>query len=307
MNTFQKVIGCFIHPVRLFRYASRRGMLKWMHDETYIKIIYRLQVKKKLNLERPTTFNEKLQWLKLNERTAKYTIMVDKIAAKEYVAKCIGEEYVIPTIGMWEKAEDIDFQKLPEKFVLKCNHDSSSIVFCKDKRKLDNQKTRKELNYCLRNNGYWYGREWPYKNVKPCIFAEKLMENSGSRKDESLLVYKFLCFNGEPKIIQTIQNDKKENESIDYFDCDWNLLDMRQNFPNSSRPLERPKALNEMIIIASKLSKGLPFIRVDLYEIDGKVFFSEFTFFSDDGMNRFYPDYWDALLGEWIKLEGIDD
>ena len=304
METIKKVPGAIMHPVRMFRYASRRGWLKWMHDETYIKLIYRMQVKRKLNLENPITFNEKLQWLKINERNSKYTMMVDKIAVKDYVATVIGSEYVVPTIGIWERAEDIDFDALPERFVLKCNHDSSSIIVCKDKNSLNYKKAIEKMNYCLGNNGYWYGREWPYKNIKPLVFAEEYLEDEASVNNglETLNVYKFFTFGGVPKIIQTIQNDKTKDETIDYFDCEWNLLNLRQNFPNSKKPLPRPSKLAEMIEIATRLSDNLPFIRVDLYEINGSVYFSEFTFYSDDGMNRFIPEYWDYDLGDLIKI-----
>lgn len=304
IETIKKVPGAVKHPVRLFRYLSRRGWLKWMHDETYIKLIYRMQIKRKLNLENPTTFNEKLQWLKINERNSKYTMMVDKIAVKDYVSMLIGNEYVVPTIGIWERADDIDFDVLPDRFVLKCNHDSSSIIVCKDKKSLNYDKVIKKMNYCLGNNGYWYGREWPYKNVKPLVFAEEYLEDEASTNNglESLNVYKFFTFDGVPKIIQTIQNDKTPNESIDYFDCDWNLLELRQNFPNSNIPLQRPESLEEMIRLAKILGEKLPFIRIDFYEVNKRVYFSEFTFFSDDGMNRFIPDHWDKDLGDLIKL-----
>lgn len=302
MGFAKRLISLLKDPSFIWRYFSRKGCLKWLNDETYIKHIYKIKFKKKLNLNNPVTFNEKLQWLKLNDRSFLYTIMVDKIKVKDYVSSFIGEDYIIPTLGVWRDAREIDFDNLPSKFVLKCNHDSSSIVFCRDKANFNKKKAIKKLNKFLKANGYNYGREWPYKNVEKRIFAEPLLEDNDF-KDKSLNVYKFLCFSGKPIIIQTIQNDKTPEEVIDYFDDDWNLLNLRQNFPNSQKPLTRPKTLDKMLDISSKLSKGFPFLRVDLYEVNGKIYFSEFTFYSDDGMNKFVPEDWDFKLGELIDIE----
>ncbi len=186
--------------------------------------------------------------------------------------------------------------------MLKCTHDSGGIVICRDKQKLDKKKAKKILSKSLKQNYFWHGREWPYKNVKPRILAEQYMQDGVS---SDLPVYKFFCFGGEPKIIQVIQNDKQKNESIDYFDAEWKLLDLRQNFPNSEIPLNKPKNFEKMLGFAKELSKEKKsFLRVDLYEINGKIYFSEFTFFSDGGMATFNPPKWDEILGEWITLPG---
>ncbi len=269
-------------------------------DIPYLKLTYRLIFGKKLNLDNPMSFNEKLQWLKINDRDSKYTQMVDKYAAKEYVASIIGEQHIIPTIGVWDSFEDIDFDELPLQFVLKTTHDSGSVIVCKNKNELNLKETKQKLKNSLKRKYFWYWREWPYKNVPNRILAEKYMEDQ--KFSECLNVYKIFCFNGVPKIFQVIQNDKTREETIDYFDTDWNLLDLKQNYPNSEKALPKPEKLEEMLNIARQLSDGHPFLRVDLYEINGNVYFSELTFFSDAGNAKFEPEEWDYTLGSWITL-----
>ena len=272
-------------------------------DKTYIKLKYYSRMGRFPDLKNPKTFNEKLQWLKLYNRKPEYTTMVDKYEVKKYVADKIGEEYIIPTLGVWDKFDDIDFDALPDQFVLKCTHDSGGLVICRDKSKLDKEAAKKKIDACLKTNYYWHGREWPYKDVKPRIIAEEYVEDKMHPEQISLLVYKIMCFDGVPKIIQTIQGDKTANETIDYYDTEWNILDIRQNFPNSVKQnLARPKSLDEMLSFASKMSIGHPFLRVDFYEREGSPLFSEFTFFSDAGLAKFYPESWNRTLGDWITL-----
>ena len=266
-------------------------------DKASIKLKYRFLMKRKLNLKNPQTFNEKLNWMKLYYRKPIMTTMVDKYEVKKYVSDIIGSEYVIPSIAIYDKWNDIDFDSLEAPFVLKTTHSSGVIAIVRDKETFDYKTTKKKFNKSLRHN-YFYGcREWPYKNVKPRIIVEKFVKDS---KEDNLPVYKFFCFNGEPYLVQTIKNDKTPYETIDYFDMDWNFLELKQNFNNSDVPLNKPSNFEDMKEIAAKLSKGFPFVRVDLYSIDGKVYFSEFTFFSDAGYQRFYPDKWDLILGEKI-------
>lgn len=288
------------HPMHIYGFLSNRGLLDWMSDKTYLKMIYRIIMKEKLNVDNPVTFTEKMQWLKIYDHNPEYTVMVDKYGVKKYIADRIGEEYVVPLLGVWDKFEDIDFESLPEQFVLKCTHDSGGLVICKDKSNLDIAAARAKINKSLKRNYYRNFREWPYKNVKPRIIAEQYMEDENSF--ESLNVYKIMTFNGVPKIIQAIKNDKTKNESIDYFDTSWNLMDMRQNYPNSEVPVQKPHNLEAMLLLAEKLAKGFSFLRVDFYEVNGKVYFSEFTFYSDAGMEKFKPDKWNKELGDWIKL-----
>lgn len=277
-------------------------ILNKIPDAIFLKIRYYAGVGKKLNLENPQTFNEKLQWLKLYDRKPEYTVMVDKHAVKKYVADQIGDEYVIPTLGVWNSFDEIDFDSLPDQFVLKCTHDSGGLVICRDKKTLDIDSAKKKIEKSLKQNFFYRCREWPYKNVPPRIMAEQYMQDGDSR---NLPVYKILNFSGEPRIIQVIQNDKTKNETIDYFDTRWHLLKMKQNFPNSAIPMERPVCLSEMLDLARKLSKDLPVIRVDLYEVNGKVYFSEYTFYSDAGFAAFYPEKWDNILGNWISIPAL--
>ncbi len=286
--------------LKWFHRLDRRNILRILSDKQYLSILFKLKFGYKLNLNNPVTFNEKLQWAKLYDRNPVYSTMVDKYGVKKYVADKIGEEYIIPTLGVWEKFDDIDFNKLPNQFVLKCTHDSGGLVICRDKSKLDIDQAKHKIENSLKQNYYWRGREWPYKNVPPRIIAEEFMSDS---KNKELPVYKFFCFQGEPKIIQVIQNDKQKDESIDYFDKDWNLLELKQNFPNSTTPLQRPQMLETMLEIVRRLAdKKDGFLRVDLYTINGKIYFSEYTFFSDSGFASFEPPKWDKELGDWIEI-----
>lgn len=288
------------NPTRIYGFFATRGMLDWLSDRAYLKMAYRIVMGEKLNIDNPTTFNEKLQWLKVYDHKPEYTTMVDKYEVKKYVADRIGEEYIIPVLGVWDNFDDIDFDSLPEQFVLKCTHDSGGLIICKDKSKLDIKAAKAKINKSLKRNYYRNSREWPYKNVKPRILAEQYMVDKNSF--ESLNVYKIMTFNGTPKIVQAIKNDKTEYETIDYFDTSWNLLDLKQNFPNSETPLRRPQQLDEMLRLAEKMCAGFAFLRVDFYEVNGKVYFSEFTFYSDTGMAHFTPSEWNRRLGDWIKL-----
>ena len=282
-----------------FNILNARGLYRKLSDEAFLKRKYKMIFQRELNLETPQTFNEKLQWLKLYNRRPEYTRMVDKQGVKQLVAEKIGQEYIIPTLGVWDSFDEIDFESLPEQFVLKCTHDSGGLVICRDKAKLDVEAARKKIQKSMRRNYYYSSREWPYKNVKPRIIAEVYMQDGQTL---SLPVYKIFNFGGEPRIIQTIQNDKTKEETIDYFDVDWNVLQMRQNFPNSNVPLARPEKLQEMLQLARELSKGFPFLRTDFYVINGRVYFSEYTFYSDSGLAKFYPEKWDKQLGDWILL-----
>ncbi|MBR4961232.1 MAG: glycosyl transferase [Clostridia bacterium] len=303
MNFVRKIVKYLTHPRKIIVYLNSHGFGRLFPDEFYLKCLYRECIGKKLDLENPETFNEKLQWLKLHNRRPEYTVMVDKYAVKDYIAEKIGGEYSIPTLGVWESFDDIDFNALPEKFVLKCTHDSGGLVICRDKSTFDREAARKKICRSLKRNYYWFGREWPYKNVKPQILAEQYMEEKNKRSiAESLNVYKVFTFGGKPRLIQMIQGDKTVHEVIDYFDTEWNLLNLRQNFSNSSEPPDRPQTLERMLRLASELSENLPFLRVDFYEVDGHLYFSEFTFFSDCGLAAFHPEEWDGILGSWIEL-----
>lgn len=306
MSMMKKVFKYVFNKRFRFHINASKGLYNRWSDERFIKKKWKLLMGYDLDLVHPHTFNEKLQYLKLNDRNQIYTTMVDKYAVKEYVSNIIGEEYIVPTYGVWESFDKIDFDSLPNQFVLKCTHDSGGVVICRNKALFDKREAKRRLNKCLKRNYYWVGREWPYKKVKPVIFAEQYIEDQESSKtSRNLNVYKIFTINGKPILIQTIQNDKQPNETIDYFDCEWNLLQMKQNFPNNDNPLPKPKTLETMLILAEKLAKGFVNLRVDFYEANGQVYFSEFTFFSDSGFARFDPPEWDLKLGEMIDLSGI--
>lgn len=270
-----------------------------MPDKLYLQWLFFRKFHRFINWKDPKTFNEKLQWLKIYNRNPEYTKMVDKYAVKNMVSERIGEAYVIPTYGVWKNFDEINFNNLPNRFVLKCTHDSGGLIICKNKDELNYSEVKERLNNSLKKDYFLYGREWPYKNVPRRIIAEQFVSDG---KNAVLPVYKFMCFNGEPKIIQTIQNDKQPNESIDYFDVEWNLLEIKQGFPNSEKPYTKPKKLEEMLNIARVFAKNHPFLRVDMYEVDDVIKFSEFTFYSDGGLMPFEPFGWDEKLGEWIVL-----
>lgn len=301
---FVKALFKYIkNPSKIFDYIEYKILHssygKKMDDEEYVKRMFKLNMGYELDLENPKTFNEKLQWLKLYNHKEEYPIMVDKYLSKEYVAKRIGDKYIAKLLGIWNSVDEIDWESLPSQFVLKTTHDCGGVVVCKDRNTLNIDKSKAFLNKHMKRQYFYHCREWPYKNVIPRIIAEEFLQD-GDR--EVLPVYKIMCFGGEPKIIQTIQNDKKENETIDYFDVNWNLLDLRQNYPNSNNPLPKPKKLDEMLSVAKELSCGTSFIRVDLYTASDEIYFSEFTFFSDAGFASFDPWEWDEKLGEWIHL-----
>lgn len=275
-----------------------KGALGFLSDKCYLSLYYKVKLGKKLNLTNPKTFTEKLQWLKLYDRKPIYTTMVDKYEAKKYVADIIGEKHVIRLLGVWEKFEDIDFELLPERFVLKCTHDSGGLVICRDKRTFDMSIAKKKINKSLKRNYFLVGREWPYKNVHPRIIAEEYIENTSG---EELKDYKFFCFNGVPKIMY-IANDIGADPRTDFFDMDFNHLDLHFKDPNADVCPSKPAQFEKMKELAVVLSKGIPQVRVDFYESNGEIFFGEFTFFHSGGFFDVHPDEWSERIGDWIEL-----
>lgn len=283
-----------------FIVMNRFGFCDNMHDDEYLRRKYRQMIGKELNLENPKTFNEKLQWLKLYDRRPEYTMMVDKYAVKNYVAKTIGEQYIIPTLGVWKKFEDIDFSSLPNQFVLKCTHDSGGVIICKDKKKLNFNQVKNKLENNLKHNFYLMGREWPYKNVEPRIIAEKYIID----KNNELNDYKFYCFDGYVDCVMACYERETGNPKFYFFDNKWNLKRINLRGKDAPEGFTKPKpaCLDEMFSIASKFSKGIPFVRVDLYEVDGKVYFGEMTFYPDSGFDPNYLPETDKYFGDLIDL-----
>jgi len=295
---------------RLFVAALFRR-LWWLFpcDRQYIKMMYYLQLGVKLHLENPQTYTEKLQWLKLYYRDSKYTTMVDKFAVKEYVANIIGEKYIIPTIGVWDKPSEIEWDKLPEKFVLKVTHGGGgNVLICKDKGKLDKKKAVNRLQKALKVNIYGKYREWPYKNVPRRVIAEQLLEenrlnNGCGLSKNSIEDYKFFCFNGEPKVLLVASN-RFTTHNFNYFDEKFNPLPITSvdGSPIEISKINKPVAFDEMILVAKKLSQSMPFVRVDLYCVNGKVYFGELTLFDSSGYDNLSSEEWNQKFGEWIDL-----
>ena len=291
-------------------FAATKGLLSFLSDEKFLKMRYKLCVGRSLDLNDPQTFNEKIQWLKIYNRSPGHVAMVDKILAKEYVAEIIGDEYVIPTLAVWAKAEDIDFDSLPDQFVLKCTHNSGfGTCICRDKAALNIPQAKENLREGLAQDYYRTSREWPYKNVPRRIVGEKFMvETSAADPHKALTDYKVFTFNGEPKLIyvyqsaHTPQGGKPVNTYCDVFDLEWNLMPIQQNFGNDPVTPAKPVHLDEMLELSRTLSSGIPFLRVDFYEINGKVYVGEMTFYSWAGFEPFHPEEWDDILGSWLKL-----
>lgn len=285
--------------LRIWYYLISVHITDLLSDKLFITITYRLRMGKRLNLTHPNSFNEKLQWLKLYDRKPLYTTLVDKYSVKDFVKSIIGEKYIIPTLGVWNKPDDIDWTGLPNQFVLKCTHDSGGLVICKDKATFDREAAIKKLNKSLKQDFYKAGREWPYKNVPHRIIAEEYMEDEfGELRD-----YKFFCFNGVVKaLFIATERQSRDEPYFDFFDENFNHLDMRHGHPNAPKLPSKPRCFEEMKILASRLSEGYPQLRVDFYEVNGKVFFGELTFFHHTGMVEFEPEEWDKVFGSWITL-----
>ena len=289
-----------IHYLQAKRLGGKYGQS--LNDEEFLKKAFKFNMRKELNLDNPQTFSEKLQWLKLYNRKPEYTVMVDKYLVRDYIAKTIGEEYLIPLIGVWDSPDEIDFDALPNQFVLKCNHNSGlGMYICKDKSKLDIDKVKAELAKGLKQDYYLEHREWPYKDVPRKIIAEKYMvDESGTELKD----YKFFCFDGKVKMLFVAKDrmTKGEETKFDFFDENFNHLPFTNGHPNSEPPYYKPENFEKMKDLAEKLSTGIPHLRVDFYNINGKIYFGELTFFHWSGMVPFEPEEWDYKLGEWIQL-----
>ena len=290
-------------PKLVLKYLiSKKCVARLFSDKEYLELRFHLLMDKKLNLDNPQTFNEKIQWLKLYDRKTEYAQMVDKYAVREYIKEKLGEEYLIPLLGVYDSPEEIDFDILPNQFVLKCTHNSGTgMCICKDKSKLNIEEVKAELRKGLNEDYFITSREWPYKNVKPRIVAEKYMvdESGVELKD-----YKFFCFDGEVKAM-FIASDRQavgEETKFDFFDTEFNHLPFTNGHPNSTREISKPQSFDKMKEIAKTLSAGIPHVRVDLYDINGKIYFGELTFSHWSGLVRFEPEEWDRTFGDWIKL-----
>ena len=288
---------------RAIRWLAWRGFFNWIPDKAYLKMIYWAKLGKKLHLDNPTTFSEKLQWLKLYHRESRFTDMVDKYKVKEYVSKIIGEEYVLPLLGVYDSVDDVNIDELPDQFILKCTNDSGTFAICKDKNTFDFDNYKSKFREGLKRNYYYSDREWPYKNVEPRIIAEPYLDSLG--REESL-EFKFTCADGKlcfGTICHGIAHAKLSQRFNDSYDKDFNLMPWYAFYKMSDNPLtEKPKHYDKMVELAEKLSEGIPSVRVDFYVHNDQIYFGEFTFYTWGGFLQFTPDEWDKKLSKYIKL-----
>ena len=298
-NTLKKILTD--KDYRTIRLA-KVGFYNHLDDRAYIEKIYRAKMGKPLNLENPQLFNEKLQWLKLYDRNPLYTQLVDKYRVREYIAEKIGEEYLIPLLGVWDDPDEIDFDALPDQFVLKCNHNSGTgMCICRDKSKLDYDKVRKELRKALKENFFYRHREWPYKNVHPKIVCEKYLAEIA--QSEAPLDYKFACFNGKMRYVE-VHVGRFLDYFANFYDENGNILPYGEaaHPPRFDSVVTLPKSFDRMIEIAEKLAGEIAFLRVDLYCVNEKIYFGELTFYDAAGLDESTSAEWDAIRGNWIDL-----
>lgn len=271
-------------------------------DRLFLKIQYKSIFGRKLDLNNPKSFNEKLQWLKLYDRKKQYMQMVDKSQVKDLISEELGSDHVISTLGQWKRFEDIDFESLPNEFVLKCTHDSGSTIICKDKSVFNFDTAKEKLAKKLKTNLFWHGREWPYKFLVPTIIAEEYISSDGEAPND----YKFFCFNGKVKCFK-VDFDRFTEHKANYYTLSGELLPFGEKVcaPDYERKIAPPKNLAKMIEYAEKLSQDIPFLRVDFYEVNDKIFFGELTFFPASGFGPFVPEEWDEKIGSWLKLPEV--
>ncbi len=313
MKTLRKIESWFSSPWRVFVWPFVKMVRGIVPDEWYVRIQWRVKMGCRLDLEHPRTFNEKLQWLKLYNRQPEYSRMVDKVGAKEYAAEVIGREYIIPTLGVWERPEEIDFDRLPDRFVLKTSHGGGTkgVVICRDKSRFDRRRAVRSLARAMKRDIYRLYREWPYKNVHRCILAEQMLTVDAGVRDDlnagGLADFKFFCFDGKADCVMVCLDRDTRNTRFYFFDRDWKLL--RYNIRGIEAPedftLPRPAKISEMFDLAEKLSRGLPFARVDLYNVNGRIYFGEITLYPASGLDRNLLPETDAYFGSLIDLNSI--
>ncbi len=269
-------------------------------DKKYLGILFKYLMGKKCDFDNPKTYNEKLQWLKIYDRNPLYTQLVDKYEVRRFISERIGDEYLIHCLDVWNHFDEIDFDKLPNQFVLKCTHDSGGLIICKDKSKLDMVVAKKKINHCLKRNYFPNQREWPYKDVRPRIIAEEYL---GAFSSEEIIEYKIFCFDGEPKLFLVCKGEGHgSGRTNDFYDLDWQHIPVTMTYPNAEDSCPKPKEYDELLQLASRLSVGIPQVRVDFYVADGKIYFGELTFFHDSGFCKFKPEMYDQEFGKLIHL-----
>ncbi len=303
MSKIKTAFSLTSKPRKLLLPAGQNGLLNLVPDKMYLKAVFKAETGYALDLNHPKTYNEKLQWIKLYDRKPEYTIYADKYKVRDYIARTIGKEYLAPLIGVYKKAEEIPWSKLPDRFVLKCNHASGTNIICKNKTDLDITSAEKKLNAWLKKNAFWGAREWCYKDIEPCIICEEFIETQdGNTPDD----YKFMCFNGVPRLIQ-VHHDRYGDHTLDYYTPEWKKADLQRIDANTSvNFVEKPEKLDEMLSIAERLSKDMYFARIDLYYVNGRIYFGEITLYPTGGFSTFTRHEDDLLLGSYIKLPTDD-
>ena len=277
-------------------------------DKEYLELQYLLRIGKELNIRKPKTFNEKLQWLKLYDRNPLYNRMTDKVEAKEYVAGVIGEQYIIPTLGIWDTFEEVDFEYLPDQFVLKCTHDSGSASVIFNRSKMDLQSLKVKYERALHTNHYDFGREWVYRDIKPRIIAEKYIGSMNNNGDD-LVDYKLMCFNGKVRCSFTCTErfSGVDGLKVTFYDTDWKRMPFERHYASDEKDVPKPACYDEMVRLAERLAKDIPFARIDFYEVDNHPYFGEITLYPGSGFEEFTPSEWDRKLGDWLELPKYND
>lgn len=299
MTTVMDVVR---NPSLVVPILGHRGFFHSMEDEKYLKFSYKGYMGRDLDLENPKGFNEKLQWLKLHDRNPLYTMLVDKYRVKDWVADRIGSQYVTETYAVWDCAEDIDISGLPERFVLKTNHDSGGVAICRDRAIFDLDAAKRKLAKHLKYNYYWGCREWPYKDVKPLVFAEEYLDPDPTTND--LVDYKVMCFGGKARCVFTCTGRDADDLRVDFYDLDWNHMPFTRHYPNADVPAPRPAELEKMVELSERLSAEIPFVRSDFYEVGNDLYFGELTFYPGSGFEDFSSESWDEEFGKLIQLPG---
>ena len=302
MSKIMSKIRTFIeNPQYFITSPASKGWLNWVPDSLYLKVLYRVIMGRKLNLKNPKEYNEKLQWLKLNDRKPEYSTMVDKYEVRGYIEDLLGDKYLIPCLGIYDSVDDIDIDALPDRFVLKCTHDSGSVEICKDKSSFDIEGARHRLAQAMKRNYYATYREWPYKYVKPRIIAEGYLEGDGG----DLKDYKVMCFNGEAKIVEVHENRFVEGKvhTQTFYDREWNIVPLTQvETVTVDRPGERPRQLDEILRLSELIAKDMYHARIDWYIEGDKIYFGEITFFDGSGFESFSTPEMERMLGDMINL-----
>lgn len=302
-NMVKKIIGCIKEPVKIWTNIGMRGGLNWLNTKSYISIAYKLTFGRKLRWDNPETYTEKINWCKLHWYNPLVEKCVDKYDVREYVELKIGKQYLNEVYGVWNTYEEINFEELPEQFVIKVTNGSGDVYLCSDKKKLDEREMKKRLDRYRRHNVFYANREWPYLAANRRYIAEKLIKSADGK---AIKDYKIFCFYGEPKFC-FVGSDRDTEVKFDFFDNDWNYIPVRNGHDHKNPLPERPQYWSEMLEVAAKLSEDFPHVRVDLYEEEGKVYFGELTFFHFGGFVKFEPDSFDYEFGKLFDLSRIPE